>query len=57
MMGQLEDFMHMLTPVNVPGTSTEYRNWSRRLTGSMEELFERPAVRELCERLNRARGR
>ena len=31
---QLEDMIGMLEPVNVPGTSSEYSNWTRRMTAS-----------------------
>jgi 4-alpha-glucanotransferase len=34
--------------VNVPGTSSEYSNWTRRVTSSARDLFARPEVRELC---------
>ena len=45
---QLEDMIGMLEPVNVPGTSREYSNWTRRVTASAREIFARPDVRELC---------
>jgi 4-alpha-glucanotransferase len=45
---QLEDMIGMLEPVNVPGTSSEYSNWTRRMTASAREIFARPAVRDLC---------
>jgi 4-alpha-glucanotransferase len=34
--------------VNVPGTSSEYSNWTRRVTASAREVFARADVRELC---------
>ena len=37
---QLEDAMMIDTPVNVPGTSTEYPNWQRRLTVNLEKFFQ-----------------
>ncbi|CAM3661171.1 4-alpha-glucanotransferase [Parendozoicomonas haliclonae] len=37
---QLEDCMMIDTPVNIPGTSSEYPNWKRRLTVSLEQFFE-----------------
>lgn len=52
---QLEDMIGMLEPVNVPGTSTEYPNWTRRMTESAREIFARPEVRELAAALNAAR--
>lgn len=36
---QLEDVLELDTPVNVPGTSSEYRNWSRKLTRNINEIF------------------
>jgi 4-alpha-glucanotransferase len=38
----------MLEPVNVPGTSSEYSNWTRRMTASASEIFAREDVRGLC---------
>ena len=38
---QLEDMIGMLDPVNVPGTSSEYSNWTRRMTSSAREIFAR----------------
>ena len=35
---QLEDWMEMLEPVNVPGTSDEYPNWRRKLSMTLEQL-------------------
>jgi 4-alpha-glucanotransferase len=45
---QLEDMIGMLEPVNVPGTSHEYSNWTRRMTASAREIFARDDVRELA---------
>jgi 4-alpha-glucanotransferase len=45
---QLEDMIGMLEPVNVPGTSVEYSNWTRRMTASAREIFARDDVRALC---------
>ena len=45
---QIEDMIGMLEPVNVPGTSSEYSNWTRRVTLSAREIFARSDVRELC---------
>jgi 4-alpha-glucanotransferase len=36
---QAEDLVGTLEPVNVPGTSVEYPNWSRKLDRDLEELF------------------
>jgi 4-alpha-glucanotransferase len=45
---QLEDMIGMLEPVNVPGTSSEYSNWTRRMTASAADIFSKPEVRELA---------
>jgi 4-alpha-glucanotransferase len=45
---QLEDMIGLLEPVNVPGTSTEYSNWTRRMTASAREIFAQADVRELA---------
>jgi len=37
----MEDLLGMSQPVNVPGTSTEYPNWQRKLTATARDLFER----------------
>ncbi|MEX1056552.1 MAG: 4-alpha-glucanotransferase, partial [Natronospirillum sp.] len=48
---QLEDVMLVNDPVNVPGTSTEYPNWRRKLTLGLAEVFAQPAVREFAKRM------
>jgi 4-alpha-glucanotransferase len=53
---QLEDMVGMLEPVNIPGTSREYSNWTRRMTASAREIFARADVRELAAALTAARG-
>jgi len=52
---QLEDMAGMLEPVNVPGTSSEYSNWTRRMTASAAEVFARADVRALAAAMNEAR--
>ena len=52
---QLEDMTGMLEPVNIPGTSSEYSNWTRRMTASAAEIFARADVRELAVAMNEAR--
>ncbi len=54
---QLEDMIGMLEPVNVPGTSSEYSNWTRRMTASAGEIFGRKDVRELCAAMLEARSK
>jgi 4-alpha-glucanotransferase len=53
---QLEDMIGMLEPVNVPGTSHEYSNWTRRMTASAREIFLRPDVHALAAALLEARS-
>ena len=52
---QLEDFLEMDKPVNVPGTSDEYRNWQRKLSQNIEQLFANPQINELLGDLTQAR--
>jgi 4-alpha-glucanotransferase len=54
---QLEDMIGMLEPVNVPGTSSEYPNWTRRMTASARDIFARPDARALAAAMTEARGR
>jgi len=43
--------------VNVPGTSHEYSNWTRRMTASAREIFARPDVHALASALLEARAK
>ena len=52
---QPEDWLDMATPVNVPGTNTEYPNWQRKLTHSLEEMFSDEWVNRLIKDLDRRR--
>jgi 4-alpha-glucanotransferase len=52
---QLEDMIGMLEPVNVPGTSSEYANWTRRMTLSAREIFARQDVQELAAAMSASR--
>jgi 4-alpha-glucanotransferase len=36
---QLEEVLQIEAPVNIPGTSEEYPNWRRKLTHSLESIF------------------
>ncbi len=53
---QLEDMIGMREPVNIPGTSSEYSNWMRRMTASAAEIFARDDVRALCVAMTAGRG-
>ena len=52
---QLEDFLEMEQPVNVPGTSNEYRNWQRKLSQDIDDLFANDAIKALLADLTRLR--
>lgn len=52
---QLEDFLEMSDPVNVPGTSDEYRNWQRKLSQNIEQLFNNKQITCLLKNLTIAR--
>src|SRR6185436_14902349 len=52
---QLEDMIGMLEPVNVPGTSSEYSNWTRRMTATTAEVFAREDARALAAAMSEAR--
>ncbi|XTZ38714.1 4-alpha-glucanotransferase [Salmonella enterica] len=52
---QPEDWVDMADPVNVPGTSSQYKNWRRKLSVSLEEMFADPAVNKLLKDLDRRR--
>ncbi len=53
---QLEDMIGMIEPVNLPGTSHEYSNWTRRMSASVAEIFSRDDVRELAAAVTHARA-
>ena len=52
---QLEDVLELDTPVNVPGTSSEYRNWSRKLTRNISEILTSEENRVLFKNLGLTR--
>jgi 4-alpha-glucanotransferase len=54
---QAEDLLGMLDPVNIPGTSIEYANWRRKLSGSIDDLLNGRAAQPLLESLRRLRPR
>ena len=53
---QLEDFLEMDKPVNVPGTSDEYRNWQRKLSKNIEQIFADQDIKTLLGNLTLARN-
>ncbi|WP_269520308.1 4-alpha-glucanotransferase [Alteromonas sp. BMJM2] len=52
---QLEDWLEMDKPVNIPGTFNEYPNWRRKLTQNIESIFESHDINELASKLTAAR--
>ncbi|MCP4278687.1 MAG: 4-alpha-glucanotransferase [Alteromonas sp.] len=52
---QLEDWLEMDKPVNIPGTFDEYPNWRRKLTENIESMFDRHDINELASKLTHAR--
>ncbi|HET9694629.1 MAG TPA: 4-alpha-glucanotransferase, partial [Steroidobacteraceae bacterium] len=53
---QIEDLIGMTDPVNVPGTSDEHANWQRKVTATIEDVFENEATAELLEDVQFARS-
>jgi len=56
-MAQLDDVLEERRPVNVPGTSSQYPNWRRKLSASVEALESDPRLARLCTALNELRPR
>ena len=53
---QVEDLIGMTEPVNVPGTHDEHPNWQRKVTATIEAIFEDEATAELLEDVQFARS-
>jgi 4-alpha-glucanotransferase len=54
---QLEDWLQMDKPVNIPGTFNEYPNWRRKLTRNLQDVFDDNALNHLANQLTEARQR
>lgn len=52
---QLEDWLQMDKPVNIPGTFKEYPNWKRKLSRNLEDIFTKPEILELASKIDKAR--
>jgi 4-alpha-glucanotransferase len=52
---QLEDWLEMDQPVNIPGTVDEYPNWRRKLSVNLDQLFGREEVNHVANRLTEVR--
>lgn len=52
---QPEDWLGMSEPVNIPGTSTQYKNWRRRLSRNLDDIFADPKIQQLLRDVSQAR--
>lgn len=52
---QPEDWLNMTEPVNIPGTSTQYPNWRRKLSNTIQEIFTDPDIQRLLSCVNKIR--
>jgi 4-alpha-glucanotransferase len=52
---QLEDWLQMDKPVNIPGTFNEYPNWKRKLSRPLSSIFDDPTIMGLAHRIDQAR--
>ena len=52
---QLEDWLGMDKPVNVPGTFMEYPNWRRKLSRDLEDIFSDEIIVSLANRIQAGR--
>ncbi|MGQ8365684.1 4-alpha-glucanotransferase [Glaciecola sp. 1036] len=52
---QLEDWLQMDKPVNIPGTFNEYPNWRRKLSKNLEDIFSQPEIQHLASELTQKR--
>ncbi|WP_413111904.1 4-alpha-glucanotransferase [Thaumasiovibrio sp. DFM-14] len=52
---QLEDWLEMDKPVNIPGTVDEYPNWRRKLSHNLEDIFTKPEITALTRKLTDVR--
>jgi 4-alpha-glucanotransferase len=52
---QLEDWLEMDKPVNIPGTFKEYPNWQRKLTRNLQQIFSDTELKALAQELTEAR--
>lgn len=57
LMLQPEDWLGMETPVNVPGTHSEYPNWGRKLSADWPDFMSDDALRRFSAKVNASRGR
>ena len=53
---QLEDWLEMDMPVNIPGTVDEYSNWRRKLSMNLDEIFSKEQVNRIAKQLTQVRA-
>lgn len=54
-LANLEDVLGEVAQINLPGTVTQYPNWSRKVSLSLEELRRDPRLRQLASALRAVR--
>ncbi|ORT48731.1 4-alpha-glucanotransferase [Vibrio sp. qd031] len=54
---QLEDWLEMDKPVNIPGTVDEYPNWRRKLSINLDEVFAKEEVNSIAAKLTEVRAK
>jgi 4-alpha-glucanotransferase len=52
---QPEEWLDMAAPVNIPGTTTQYPNWRRKLSTALETMFADPQVNALLADIDQRR--
>ncbi|WP_411376721.1 4-alpha-glucanotransferase [Bibersteinia trehalosi] len=52
---QPEDWLNMLEPVNIPGTSSEHPNWRRKLSKSITTIFSDESILALLNSIRQNR--
>lgn len=52
---QIEDWIGVLKPVNIPGTFREYPNWRRKLPDNLDKIFNNSFVKELTLAMSKSR--
>ncbi len=54
---QIEDWIGVSKPVNIPGTNTEYPNWRRKLTADLDNIFNQEHVLSMTKEMTDARNK
>ncbi len=52
---QLEDWLEMEKPVNIPGTVDEYPNWRRKLSVNLDDIFSKEEINQLTHKISQVR--